>query len=79
MQYTEYHFFALGAVEWYCFLRRKVARTSHGKRIVCVYFRVCMCVLTYSVRSQINFLFKMWKLYRTSKGTPSHNQFQYTS
>ena len=44
MQYTECHFFfALGAVEGVCILRRKVVRTSYGERIVCLYFRVCVC------------------------------------
>ena len=43
----------------------------------CLCLLSCMCVLTYSVRNQINFLFTMWKLYWTRKDNPSHNQFQY--
>ena len=55
-------FFALGMVDVYCNLRCEVSRTSHWKKN-CLYVFSCMYVLTYNTRSQINFLFKMWKLY----------------
>jgi hypothetical protein len=76
MQSIEYHFF------FFCIMNGGGVlppKTQSFKDFVREKNCLCVCLFIYNVHGQINLLFKMWKLHRTRKETPSYNEFQYAS